>query len=246
MLRRSTYTFQRTTNFSWNFVCTRVLHFWQLCQKFWAENERNSISNIKSDEKNSIEFLEKYQNSALELEIAVMSTVCNQGCPESKCFPLQVPKHMKDYVFWTSSFLFKLILCKIKSSFGNFAKNFTPNVQQILAQISKRINSIDCWQKSKKSSTDSECSVDISAEKLSSKVKFFSTLSPKITQKSCFCDSLEFFSKWSSVQVECTSDEHAELFHQKSNIFLCKVQLLWKISYTFQRQPIFHQTLSER
>ena len=160
-----------------------------------------------------------------------------------KVFPLQVPKHMKNYVFWTSSFLFKLILCKLECSFGKIAKNFTPKVQQILAQKSKRINNIDCRQKSKNSSTDSECNVDISAEKLSSKVILFSALIPKIIKKSSFCDSLVFFSKWSSVQIECTPDEHAELFHQKSNIFL-KSKCHEKSLTIFSGQPIFHQILS--
>ena len=81
-----------------NFVCTRVLHFRRPCQKFWVEHERNSFSNIKSVEKFSKNLLEK--NCALELKNAVKSTVCNQGCPQSKCFPLQVPKHMKNYVFF--------------------------------------------------------------------------------------------------------------------------------------------------
>ena len=92
----------------------------------------------------------KYQNCALELENAVKSTVCNQGCPQSKCFPLQVPKHLKNYVFSISWFLFKPIFCKIKSSFGNFVKNFNPKVQQILAQISKKINKNKCPQKVRK------------------------------------------------------------------------------------------------
>ena len=92
----------------------------------------------------------KYQNFALELENAVMSTVCNQGCPRLKYFPLQVPKDMKNYVFSISWFLFKPIFCKIKSHFGNFAENFNPKVQQNLAQISKQINKNKCRQKARK------------------------------------------------------------------------------------------------
>ena len=37
---------------------------------------------------------------------------------------------------------------------------------------------------------------------MSSKIKFFSPLSPKLTKKTCFRESFDFFSKRSSVQVE--------------------------------------------
>ena len=150
--------------------------------------------------------------------------MCNQGCLLSKYFPLQVPKHMKNYIFWISWFLFKLILRKLKCSFGKIAKKVLPKVQQVLDQISKRINKINCWHKSKNSSTDSDCSFDNSAEKLSSKIKFSSALSPKLTKKLVFARALILFKMiLRTGRMECTSDKHVELFQQQSNTFLCKV-----------------------
>ena len=124
--------------------------FWQRCQKvlswtwkkfilkyrIWWENLTLLEKNIKlcsRSEKRS------HVNSAeprLSL-VKIISSPSPREC-EILCF------------FSISWFLFKLILCKIESSSDKIAKNFTPNLQQFLAQISKKINRNKCPQKVRK------------------------------------------------------------------------------------------------
>ena len=62
-------------------------------------------------------------------------------------------------------------------------------------------------------------------------------------RQNLFPRKLCFFSKWSSIQVDCTSGDYAEFFQQESNTFLCKVQMLWKSFYTFQRTTNFSSNI---
>ena len=57
----------------------------------------------------------------------------------------------------------------------------------------------------------------------------------KVLSRSCFS------SKWSFKQVQCSSDKLAELFHQKSDTFFRKAQMLWKKVTHFRGNPMFHQ-----
>ena len=125
MLWKSTYTFQWTTNFSWNFVCTRGLPFWQLCQNFWAKHGRNSFSNIEFDEKiqncrNKVSKLcskkrkRSHVNSA-EPRLSVVKIIsspsptgCEKLCFCGKLVSLQTDASIRE------------------CSFDKIAKNFTP------------------------------------------------------------------------------------------------------------------------
>ena len=74
-----------------------------------------------------------------------------------------------------------------------------------------------------------------------SQIFFLSTLSPITINETCFLETIVIFSKRALVQVECSPDERAEIFHQNTDNLLCKVRILLKTVTLSSRNPSFYQ-----
>ena len=130
MLRKSPYTFQRTTNFPSNCVRRGEIRFDNSAKKFELNMEEilSQISNLMR----KIDIIgKKCQNCALELENAVRTQVVRN----------QVDFLSKSQKIWKTIFFDKLVsrqtdLSIIECSFNKIAQKFTPKLQQFLAQIS--------------------------------------------------------------------------------------------------------------
>ena len=104
--------------------------FWQLCRKIWAKHGRNSFSNIEFAE-TIWHCWKKVSNCALQLENAVRTQVV---CSQNNFL-------YKSLKIWKTIFFDKFVSrqtdpSKLACSFDKIAQNFTPKLQQFLAQIS--------------------------------------------------------------------------------------------------------------